>query len=38
MHDTKDVNDSSSVLKESISYLRNQGYEFQNFYNLLQDI
>ena len=36
MHDTKDVNDSSQVLKDSIAYLRNQGYEFQNFYDLLQ--
>lgn len=36
MHDTKDVNDSSLVLKDSITYLRGQGYEFQNFYNLLQ--
>lgn len=32
MHDTKDVNDSSLVLKESISYLKAQGYEFKNFY------
>ena len=36
MHDTKDVNDSSLVLKDSISYLRSQGYEFGNFYDLLQ--
>ena len=36
MHDTKDVNDSSLVLKESISYLKSQGYEFKNFYSLLQ--
>lgn len=35
MHDTKDVNDSSAVLKDSISYLREQGYEFENFYSLL---
>lgn len=35
MHDTKDVNDSSLVLKDSISYLRSQGYEFENFYSLL---
>ena len=38
MHDTKDVNDSSSVLKESISYLRERGYEFGNFYDLLGDV
>ena len=36
MHDTKDVNDSSQVLKDSIAYLRSQGYKFQNFYDLLQ--
>lgn len=35
MHDTKDVNDSSLVLKDSISYLKSQGYEFRNFYTLL---
>lgn len=35
MHDTKDVNDSSLVLKESISYLKSQGYEFRNFYSVL---
>lgn len=35
MHDTKDVNDSSLVLKDSISYLKSQGYEFRNFYDLL---
>ena len=33
MHDTTDVSDSSSVLKESISYLKSQGYEFHNFYD-----
>lgn len=37
MHDTKDVSDSSSVLKDSIKYLKEQGYEFKNFYNLLND-
>lgn len=35
MHDTKDVSDSSSVLKDSILYLKSQGYQFQNFYDLL---
>ncbi len=35
MHDTKDVSDSSLVLKDSISYLKSQGYEFKNFYNLI---
>lgn len=35
MHDTKDVNDSSLVLEESINYLEEQGYELKNFYDLL---
>lgn len=34
MHDTKDVSDTSSVLEASISYLKSQGYEFRNFYDL----
>ena len=34
MHDSNDVNDSSTVLKESIDYLKKEGYEFRNFYNL----
>lgn len=34
MHDTNDVNDSSVVLKDSIDYLKSQGYEFKNFYDL----
>lgn len=33
MHDTSDVNDTPSILKDSISYLKEQGYEFRNFYN-----
>lgn len=36
MHDTKDVNDSSAVLKQSIEYLKSQGYQFQNFYSLIE--
>ena len=32
MHDTKDVNNSSCILDESINYLKNQGYSFKNFY------
>jgi len=36
MHDTKDVNDTSLVLEESIRYLKEQGYEFGNFYNIIQ--
>ncbi len=35
MHDTKYVSDSSTILKESIQYLKSEGYEFQNFYDLL---
>lgn len=35
MHDTSDVNDTPSVLKDSISFLKSQGYRFQNFYDLL---
>ena len=35
MHDTTDVSDSSSILKESISYLKSQGYEFHNFYDFV---
>lgn len=34
MHDTNDVNDSSLVLKDSILYLKSQGYVFKNFYDL----
>lgn len=37
MHDTTDVNDSSAVLKESISFLKSQGYIFENFYSLLNE-
>lgn len=33
MHDTSDVNDTPSILEDSISYLRNQGYVFKNFYD-----
>ena len=37
MHDTNDVSDSSLVLKNSISYLRSQGYEFRDFYDLMEE-
>ena len=37
MHDTKDVSNSSLVLKDSISYLKSQGYEFRNFYSLMSE-
>ncbi len=34
MHDTGDVNSTSSVLKESIEYLKSEGYEFRNMYDV----
>lgn len=36
MHDTKDVSNSSEALKESIEYLKSEGYTFENFYNLIE--
>ena len=36
MHDTTDVNKTYNVLKDSIYYLKNQGYEFRNFYDFLK--
>lgn len=35
MHDTKDVSNSSLVLKDSIEYLKTQGYTFHNFYDFV---
>ena len=35
MHDTSDVNDTPSILKDSIDYLKSEGYVFKNFYDLL---
>lgn len=35
MHDTSDISDSSQILKESILYLKQQGYIFKNFYDIL---
>lgn len=35
MHDTSDVNDTPSILKDSINYFKSQGYTFKNFYDLL---
>ena len=35
MHDTADVNKTYNVLKDSISYLRAQGYEYRNFYDFV---
>ena len=37
MHDTKDISNSSLVLEDSIKYLKEQGYSFQNFYDLMKD-
>ena len=37
MHDTADVNKTYTVLKSSISYLKSQGYEFRNFYDLINN-
>ena len=33
MHDTSDVNETDLVLKDSIDYLKNEGYIFNNFYD-----
>ena len=38
MHDSGDVNDTASILKDSISFLRSQGYEFHNFYDFITDL
>lgn len=35
MHDTADVNKTYEVLRDSISYLKSQGYEFRNFYDFV---
>lgn len=35
MHDTADVNKTYDVMKDSISYLKSQGYEFRNFYDFI---
>lgn len=35
MHDTADVNKTYNVLKDSIDYLKSQGYEFRNFYDFV---
>lgn len=35
MHDTGDVNITSNVLKDSILFLKDQGYTFKNFYDIL---
>ena len=33
MHDTSDVNETDLVLKDSIDYLKEEGYIFKNFYD-----
>ena len=38
MHDTKDVSNSSLVLKDSIKYLKDKGYVFKNFYDIMPNI
>lgn len=35
MHDTADVNKTYNVLRDSILYLKFQGYEFRNFYDFI---
>lgn len=35
MHDTADVNKTYDVLKDSIDYLKFQGYDFRNFYDFV---
>ena len=35
MHDTNDVSNSSLALKDSITYLKSQGYIFDNFYRFM---
>ena len=35
MHDTGDVNNTYDILSEAIDYLKNEGYEFRNFYDLI---
>ena len=37
MHDTADVNKTYNILKESISYLKSEGYEFRNFYDFINN-
>lgn len=35
MHDTGDVNNTFDVLEDSINFLKQNGYKFKNFYDLL---
>ena len=34
MHDTTDVSDSASALKDSIRFIKEQGYQFKTFNEL----
>lgn len=35
MHDTSDVNNTPEILEESINYLKDKGYIFKNFYEII---
>lgn len=35
MHDTADINKTYNILKDSIDYLKKEGYEFCNFYDFV---
>lgn len=37
MHDTFDLSDTPSALKDSILYLKSEGYEFHNFYDFFNE-
>ena len=37
MHDTADVNKTYTILTESISYLKSEGYEYRNFYDFINN-
>lgn len=37
MHDTKDVSNSSLALEDSIEYLKSEGYNFRNFYSIINE-
>ena len=37
MHDTADVNKTYNIIKESVSYLKSEGYEFRNFYDFINN-
>lgn len=37
MHDSKDVSNSSLALEDSIEYLKSEGYNFRNFYSIINE-